>query len=33
MKFVHLHVHSNYSLLQGAFTVEELVGAAARMGM
>ena len=32
MAFVHLHVHSNYSLLQGAFTVHELVRAAADMG-
>ncbi len=33
MDFVHLHVHSNYSLLQGAFSVEELVQAAAQMGL
>jgi DNA-directed DNA polymerase III PolC len=33
MDFVHLHAHSNYSLLQGAFTVRELVEAAARAGM
>jgi len=33
MYFVHLHVHSNYSLLQGAFSVEELVQAAAQMGL
>ena len=33
MKFVHLHVHSSYSLLQGAWTVDELVGAAAQAGM
>ena len=28
MRFVHLHVHSNYSLLQGAFSVRELAQAA-----
>ncbi|MCK4375751.1 MAG: DNA polymerase III subunit alpha, partial [Candidatus Brocadiae bacterium] len=33
MDFVHLHVHSNYSLLQGAFSIEELVEAAAGCGM
>ncbi len=33
MDFVHLHVHSNYSLLQGAFSAEELVQAAAQMGL
>ncbi len=33
MGFVHLHVHSNYSLLQGAFSIEELVEAAAGYGM
>ena len=32
MSFVHLHVHSNYSLLQGAFSIEELVREAARRG-
>ncbi|MFW6457627.1 MAG: PHP domain-containing protein, partial [Planctomycetota bacterium] len=32
MSFIHLHVHSNYSLLQGAFSVEELVREAARRG-
>ena len=31
--FVHLHTHSNYSLLQGAFSIGELVGAAVRAGM
>ena len=31
--FVHLHVHSDYSLFDGVSTLEELVGAAARMGM
>ncbi len=33
MSFVHLHVHSNFSLLQGAFSIAELVEAAARAGM
>ncbi len=33
MDFVHLHVHSNYSLLQGAFSVRELVEAAAGLAM
>ena len=33
MDFVHLHVHSNYSLLQGAFTLAEVVDAAARLEM
>ncbi|MDN5347906.1 MAG: polymerase subunit alpha [Clostridia bacterium] len=31
--FVHLHVHSEYSLLDGAGRVEELAAAAAAMGM
>ncbi|MGB9662198.1 MAG: DNA polymerase III subunit alpha [Moorellaceae bacterium] len=31
--FVHLHVHSEYSLLDGAGRIEELVAAAAQMGM
>ncbi|MDR3153292.1 MAG: DNA polymerase III subunit alpha [Deltaproteobacteria bacterium] len=31
--FVHLHVHSAYSLLDGAIRVPELVGTAASMGM
>ncbi|UCD59255.1 MAG: PHP domain-containing protein, partial [Candidatus Hydrogenedentota bacterium] len=31
--FSHLHVHSNYSLLSGANTIEEIVLAAAEMGM
>ena len=31
--FAHLHVHSNYSLLQGAFGVRELVEAVAQAGM
>ncbi|NLW49877.1 MAG: DNA polymerase III subunit alpha [Candidatus Brocadiaceae bacterium] len=33
MDFAHLHVHSNFSLLQGAFRIDELVEAAAHMGM
>jgi DNA-directed DNA polymerase III PolC len=33
MGFVHLHAHSNYSLLQGAMAPEELVRAAASMHM
>lgn len=31
--FVHLHVHSEYSLLDGAARVDDLVGQAARLGM
>jgi DNA polymerase-3 subunit alpha len=31
--FVHLHVHSDFSLLDGLAKVEDLVGAAADMGM
>ncbi|SDC08639.1 DNA polymerase-3 subunit alpha [Paenibacillus sp. UNCCL117] len=31
--FVHLHVHSEYSLLDGAARIDELVGQAASMGM
>ncbi|GAB4326369.1 MAG: DNA polymerase III subunit alpha [Candidatus Zixiibacteriota bacterium] len=33
MSFVHLHVHSNYSLLRGADTVEDLALQASRHGM
>ncbi|MDR2422876.1 MAG: DNA polymerase III subunit alpha [Deltaproteobacteria bacterium] len=33
MSFVHLHVHSCYSLLDGAIRVEDLVKTAAQMGM
>jgi DNA-directed DNA polymerase III PolC len=33
MSFVHLHVHSNYSLLRGADTVEDLALQASRLGM
>jgi len=33
MRFVHLHVHSNFSLLQGAFSVWELAQAAAGFDM
>ncbi|MGB9590012.1 MAG: DNA polymerase III subunit alpha, partial [Candidatus Hydrothermia bacterium] len=32
-EFVHLHVHSDYSLFDGVSTLEELLGAATRMGM
>ncbi|NQT84216.1 DNA polymerase III subunit alpha, partial [bacterium] len=31
--FTHLHVHSNYTLLSGANTIDEIVLAAAEMGM
>ena len=31
--FVHLHVHSSYSLLDGAGRIEELVLAAQKHGM
>ena len=31
--FVHLHVHSHYSLLDGACKIEELVGTAKKFGM
>lgn len=31
--FVHLHVHTHYSLLDGATRIEELVGAAKAMDM
>ena len=31
--FVHLHVHSEYSLLDGAIRMEQLVGKAADFGM
>ncbi|MDF2717131.1 MAG: polymerase subunit alpha, partial [Paenibacillus sp.] len=31
--FVHLHVHSEYSLLDGASRIERLAGQAARLGM
>ena len=30
--FVHLHIHSNYTLMSGASRVEEIVQAAARLG-
>ncbi len=33
MPFTHLHVHSNFSLLDGAATVQELTGSAAAAGM
>lgn len=32
-EFVHLHVHSEYSLLDGAARLKDLVASAARMGM
>ena len=32
-RFVHLHVHSNYSLREGAARVEDLAVRAAEMGM
>ena len=32
-EFVHLHLHSQYSLLDGAIKIEELVRKVARMGM
>ncbi|MCF8566199.1 DNA polymerase III subunit alpha [Alicyclobacillus tolerans] len=32
-EFVHLHVHSEYSLLQGALRIGDAVAAAVRMGM
>jgi len=31
--FAHLHVHSNYSLMSGANAIEEIIRAAAEMGM
>ena len=31
--FVHLHVHTEYSLLDGACRIDELVGRAAQLGM
>ncbi|MCZ8513428.1 DNA polymerase III subunit alpha [Paenibacillus filicis] len=31
--FVHLHVHSEYSLLDGAARIDDLVGQAAKLGM
>ncbi|MEO0256283.1 MAG: DNA polymerase III subunit alpha [candidate division WOR-3 bacterium] len=31
--FVHLHVHSDYSLFDGVSTLNELIGAASKMGM
>lgn len=33
MSFVHLHVHSEYSILAGAVRVKKLAGAAAALGM
>ena len=31
--FVHLHVHSDYSLLDGAVSIKNLVGRAGELGM
>ncbi len=31
--FVHLHVHSEYSLLDGAARIDDLVSQAAQLGM
>jgi len=33
MGFVHLHVHTEYSLLDGAARIEKLVKQAAELGM
>ena len=33
MSFTHLHVHSEYSLLDGAARIRDLVAEAARFGM
>ena len=33
MKFAHLHLHSEYSLLDGAIKIDELVKTVADMGM
>jgi DNA polymerase-3 subunit alpha len=33
MDFIHLHNHSDYSILDGAITIEKLVNKAAEMGM
>ncbi|MDR2405754.1 MAG: PHP domain-containing protein, partial [Deltaproteobacteria bacterium] len=33
MSFVHLHVHSAYSLLDGAIKLDDLVRTAKEMGM
>ena len=33
MSFVHLHVHTQYSLLQGAIHVEDLVSRVSELGM
>ncbi|HSB60322.1 MAG TPA: PHP domain-containing protein, partial [Vicinamibacteria bacterium] len=32
-EFVHLHLHTEFSLLDGACRVDELVGQASRLGM
>ncbi|MGA0210091.1 MAG: PHP domain-containing protein, partial [Candidatus Nanopelagicales bacterium] len=31
--FVHLHVHTEYSMLDGAARLDDLIGEAARLGM
>ena len=33
MDFVHLHNHSDYSILDGAITVDKMVGRAVDLGM
>ena len=33
MRFVHLHTHSHYSLLDGLSKIDELVGRAKELGM
>lgn len=33
MSFVHLHTHSEYSLLDGANRIDDLVDRAVRLGM
>ncbi|NQT20397.1 MAG: PHP domain-containing protein, partial [Planctomycetes bacterium] len=32
-QFVHLHVHSDFSLLDGACKIKKLMGAAEKFGM
>ncbi len=33
MKFIHLHNHSDYSILDGALTVDSMVDSAVALGM
>jgi DNA polymerase-3 subunit alpha len=33
MKFIHLHNHSDYSILDGGITVDRLIGRAKELGM